>query len=119
MAPTRGSSFAGAASGFFNINQTGSCRRSEMAMPKESYMIPTAVPQRASSSATVPLNQPITVGNMPSPAQSQAATPIVSVPDSRRERPSTVSNPSGATSAYPAGTNLPAALPGGQPRRGQ
>jgi hypothetical protein len=90
-----------------------------MAMPKESYMIPTAVPQRASSSATVPLNQPVTVGNMPSPSQSQPATPITPVADNRRERPSTVSSPSGATSGYPAGTNLLAPSPDGMPKRGR
>jgi hypothetical protein len=86
--------------------------------PPEVTMIPTSVPTRASSTATVPLAQNVTVGPMPTPAQSQPATPIVSVPDNRRERPSTVSSPSGATSAYPAGTNLPAAVPGGTPRRG-
>jgi hypothetical protein len=90
-------------------------------MPKEAFPIATRVPNRASNSGTTPLNQPIDVGPMPSPAQSQPATPITPVADNRRERPSTVSSPSGATSGYPQGTNAPAPVPSsnGFPRRGQ
>jgi hypothetical protein len=85
-----------------------------MAMPKESYLIPTAVPTRASSTATQPLAQPVTVGNMPSPAQSQAATAITpaATGGAGRQAPSNVSSPSGTGGGYPSGVN-------GFPRRGQ
>ena len=90
-------------------------------MPKEAYLVPTSVPMRASGTATVPLAQNVTVGDMPSPPQSGPATPILSVPDNRRERPTNVSQPSGRTSGYPANTNAPATVPGsnGFPRREQ
>jgi hypothetical protein len=89
-------------------------------MPPEARPIATSVPMRASSTATQPLAQPVSVGPMGSPAATQPATPITPVADNRRQRPSTVSNPSGATSGYPSGTNAPAGIPGGPvPRRGQ
>ncbi len=88
-------------------------------MPPEAYPIATRVPNRASSTATVPLNQPIDVSLPGSPPATQPATPITSVPDNRRERPSMVSSPSGANSGYPAGTNLPAPSPDGMPRCGR
>jgi hypothetical protein len=88
-------------------------------MPPEAYPVATRVPNRASRTATVPLNQPVVIGNMPSPAATQPATPLLNVPDNRRQRPSTVSQPSGRTMGYPSGTNLPAPVPGGQPTRGR
>jgi hypothetical protein len=88
-------------------------------MPAESYLIPTSVPQRASGTATVPLAQNVTVGPMPSPSQVQPATPLRPVKDPGRQRPSTVSGQSGRDSGYPAGTNMPAPVPGGMPTRGR
>jgi hypothetical protein len=70
-------------------------------MPPESYPVATRVPNRASNSGTTPLKKPIVVGNMQSPAATRPATPIVSVPDPGRERPSNVSQPSGRDSGYP------------------
>jgi hypothetical protein len=88
-------------------------------MPPEAYPVATRVPNRASGTATVPLNQPVTVGPMPSPAATQPATPITPVRDPGRQRPSNVSGQSGRDSGYPAGTNLPAPVPGGMPQRGR
>jgi hypothetical protein len=70
-------------------------------MPPEAYPIATRVPQRASGTATVPLAQNVTVGPMPSPSQTQPATPLTPVPGGARQRPSTVSgqNPGNATAA--------------------
>jgi len=47
-----------------------------MAKPKESYPVQVRVMNPASGTADVPLNQPISVGPMPSPPQSGPATPI-------------------------------------------
>jgi len=86
-------------------------------MPPEAYPIATRVPNRASGTATVPLNQPVTVGPMPSPGAAQPATPLTPVDGGARQRPSNVSGQSGRDSGYPAGTNMPAPVPGGMPTR--
>jgi hypothetical protein len=79
-------------------------------LPPEAYPVAERVPHRASNGGKTPLNQPAT----------QPATPIVSVPDPGRQRPSMVSQPSGlvvlpADSGYPSGTNLPAPVPVSMP----
>ena len=89
-----------------------------MADQPESFPISVSVPGRATSSGGTPLAQPIDVNMTPS-RMPTAATPLLPVADPGRQRPSTVSSPSGSGGAYPNGVNLPAPSPGGTPRRGQ
>jgi hypothetical protein len=89
--------------------------------PPEMRPIATSVPNRASGTATTPLNQPISVSPMGSPAATQPATPLRPVDGggAGRQAPSNVSQPSGQTSGYPANVNMPAPSPDGMPKRGR
>lgn len=91
--------------------------------PPEMFPVATSVPNRASGTASVPLNQPISVSPMGSPAATQPATPLRPVDGggAGRQAPSNVSTPSGQGGAYPSNVNMPAPVPSsnGFPRRGQ
>lgn len=48
-------------------------------MPTNPYSIPTSVPNRATGTATVPLNQPVNVGPFPKAPLPSMPTPITPV----------------------------------------